>query len=82
MNKDQYLAYRLVNDFLGIAYQYYLEKVKEKGITGILGEDFFRTTFSIWPFSEMVVEEILPYYDAKFNLTFLLDKEGKIIKVT
>lgn len=82
MNKDQYIAYRLINDFLGIAYQYYLEKVKEKGVTGRLGEDFFRTTFSIWPYHKMVIEDIIPYYDSKFNVNTVLNKDGKIIKIS
>ena len=80
MNREQYIAYRRANDFLGICFQYYKEKLKEKGIKTGMGEDFFRSTFGIWPFNGQAFSETVTYYDAKFSVT-TVEKDGKIIKI-
>jgi len=81
MTKEQYISFRQTNDFLSIAFESYKERLKEKGIQTGMGKDLFSTTFSIWPFNQQAINDVIAYYDAQFSVT-TIDKDGKTIKIS
>lgn len=76
MIREQYIAYRKANDFLSIAYEYY----KDKGMKTGVSRDIFNTTFSMWPFNQQAINDVIIYYDAEFTV-ITIDKDGKTIGI-
>ena len=81
LTKEQYLALRLSNSFLAIAYYYYREHAKAKGIATIIGRDLFETTFRMFPNHSQGIEVATQYYDGKFDLIAVLDSAGNTIAI-
>lgn len=82
ITKEQYLALRKSNSFLAIAYYYYREHAKAKGIQTIIGRDLFETTFKMFSNHGQGIEIATQYYDGKFDLTSVLDSAGNTIAVS
>lgn len=73
MTKEQYITSKTY-DPLQIVYHYYAEK------GGTYGFQEVATALMMSGRMHQIVERVMQEYDAKYELTAILDKEGKFIK--
>jgi hypothetical protein len=79
MKKEDYLKLRNNNNQAQICYNYYQEKVAEKGLKKYDGNTFIQA-FNIWQSMHgSILETVLSHYDNKFTIT-TLSLENREIK--
>ena len=79
MTKSEYIHRRINND-LNIVYEYYLERFdgnKHKGAR--LGLQEFFIYLNMWGDINQIYERVRQYYDEKFNIITLSDKNNNIL---
>lgn len=78
MNREQYIKYRQLNLLGEVAYNYFIEN----GGAVVPQELFKQVLVKFAPTRpDINWDRLWDYYDVKFELTFLVDKENKIIKI-
>ena len=75
MNRVNYIYLRERNDIDSIVTAYYVSK------GGTLPKFMFINLFKLWILSEITINDIINYYDIKFKLSILFNKEGEVIKI-
>tara|TARA_R110000744_G_scaffold15480_5_gene43071 strand:- start:99 stop:329 length:231 start_codon:yes stop_codon:yes gene_type:complete len=75
MNRVNYIYLRERNDIDSIVTAYYVSK------GGTLPKFMFISLFKLWILSEITINDIINYYDIKFKLSILFNKEGEVIKI-
>lgn len=80
MNKETYLQIRN-NNSIEPFYEFYKENWnKEKHIFLLNPEQFFQS-INMWPNAQQAYQDVLAYYDTKFELMSIKDLEtGQILK--
>lgn len=78
MTKDQYLSLKMQNS-LQIAYEYYKEKFDSRKHKPFLGTQEFFVYFQMCMDIQKVYEKVCNYYDDKFKIVLLKDKNGNFI---
>lgn len=79
MTKEEYLRIR-GSVSLPLMYQYYTENFDHSRHSPFLDEHSFYQLMQLWPFARHGWEKVVRYYDEKFNVVILSDKQGRIIK--
>ena len=82
ITKEQYLSLRRSESYLAIAYYYYREHARSKGIATIIGRDLFETTYRMFPNQDQGIETSMQYYDGKFELIPVYDTTGKLLSIS
>lgn len=78
MDKKSYLRYRVMNSAI-IAYVYYTEHFHKT--TGRMAtQQEFLQVIPFYNGMQMIMQKCIEYYDNKFAVTFLLDKNNSIIQ--
>jgi hypothetical protein len=81
MTKNQYLTIRS-NPSLLLLYEYYTEKFNKEKYSLFLEFTEFVNFIQMWRgINNVIIDNIIKYYDCKFGINILYDKEGKIIKL-
>ena len=80
MTKEQYIVFRNNGNF-NIVYEYYKERFDHKKHKPFLGlaelpQFLMATGFNV----NQIFNKCCKYYDEKFNIVHLLDKNGDLIK--
>lgn len=78
MTREDYLALRGSTSY-NLLYEYYREKYDGYKHNPFLDFSEFITFMQMWPGARGSYERALEYYDQKFNVTVLMDKDGKTI---
>ncbi len=79
ITKEQYINLRN-SKTVDVIYYYYREHhVPEKHIGPFDIQEFF-IYLNMWGNMQQIFQKVIDYYDQKFNLVQLLDKNGNIIK--
>jgi hypothetical protein len=78
MTREEYLAFRGSASH-NILYEYYKEKYDGYKHNPFLDFMEFITFMKMWPGARGSYERALEYYDEKFNVTVLMDKDGNPI---
>lgn len=79
MNRKEYIEFRGKGDIVSISYNYY----KNKG--GDLHGNVFKKIFLMFLNFYNIgnnINNIYDYFDKKFSIVLLIDKENNIIKIT
>lgn len=79
MTRTQYLELRNSNLINNILYQFYLDKCNEQGKHSMSPNEFIMI-FSMWPHANRAADEILSYYDIKFEITKLEHPQKGVMK--
>jgi hypothetical protein len=77
MNRELYLNYR-TNNTSEPLYEYYKENYKESKPFLDIGTFFIG--MQQWPFAPQAYQDVIEYYDNKFNIIIVRNKLGNIIK--
>lgn len=78
MDKRLYLKYKEVNPAL-IAYEYYKEHF-HKANGRMATQQEFQQMFPFYPGAQMAMQKAIQYYDNKFAVTYLIDKNNTILQ--
>ena len=78
MDKRLYLKYKEVNPAL-IAYEYYKEHF-HKTSGRMATQQEFQQVFPFYPGAQIAMQKAVQYYDNKFAVTYLIDKNNTVIQ--
>ena len=78
MTREQYIQIKATQP-AGVIYQFYKEHLNINKHKLLSYQEFF-TFVQMWASLDALFEKVCRYYDNKFCITKLLDKEGNIIK--
>lgn len=79
MTKEEYLEFRKTLS-INLLYEYYKEKFDKNEHSPFLLFEQFIQTIQLWPGTKFAFDKVWEYYDEKFSVVKLLDKEGNLIK--
>jgi hypothetical protein len=80
MNKENYIHY-LLYDQWSIAYAYYKEKFDRSSGADMLGIREFNSYLSAWPSRDIAFDRAFQYYEQKFNLVRVYDKNNSFLTI-
>ena len=79
MTREQYIQMRANGNF-NIIYEYYKEFFNSEKHSPLLSIEQLAQTLPMFADPNLIFEKCCRYYNEKFTITDLKDKEGKIIK--
>lgn len=80
MNKDEYL--KLIKVYPGdVLYNYYVEHLNTPLYKSYLDKMSFITNLAKFTDPSALLNVVCSYYDSKFSIIKVFDKEGKLIKI-
>ena len=80
MTREQYIQMRTNGNF-NIVHNYYSEKFDSSKHNPFLGMMQLATFLPAWGNVDAVFEKVCRYYDQKFDVRILTDKNGNLIKI-
>lgn len=80
MTREQYIQMRLNGNF-NVIHQYYSEKFDHSKHSPFLGIMELARLLPMWTDVNALFEKVCRYYDEKFNVRVLSDKNGNVIKI-
>jgi len=78
MTKQEYLMYRNKTS-IELMYAYYKEHFDSNVHKPFLNINDFHQFINLWPGARAGYDKVIRYYDEKFNVSKLLDKDGNLI---
>lgn len=78
MTKDKYLKC-IFSDHYEIMYQYYKENIKDS--MHLFNKSEFSFAMQMYPLAQNALNVSINYYEKKFKLVRVLDKDGKLIAI-
>jgi len=81
MTKEDYIDLRNKNVFGEILYEFYKEYFSAEKHKIFLEKDDFYKAINFWGQGNIVLPTVLSYYNNKFLITEVYNKEGVIIKL-
>lgn len=79
MTREEYISQRDTPSF-DLMYEYYKEKFDYVRHTHFLPFTHFVQFMQMWPFAREAYQTVVEYFDEKFGVTSLKDKDGQLIK--
>lgn len=80
MSREEYLYYRNNNATGEIMYEFYKEGFNAEKHKPFLSKQEFFTFMSMWSEGVIFVPSVHSYYDSKFGVTIIKNKERQIIR--
>ncbi len=78
MNKEQYLELMKNKNYSSILYEYYKEKFQEKEYKTFLTIEQFIHFLKMFDYVNIGMEKASKYYEEKFNIVRIHNKEGQL----
>lgn len=78
MTKEQYIILK-INDPFNVIYYYYQENRNPNKHVNLSPQELY-TYLQLWRSLDLILQTVNSYYEEKFNLIAVLDKDGKFIK--